>query len=109
MSEQLNLDVFDTRQELSKFIHDEGGNNWYIFFTGGKLYLGKRYHDLGGTDYEYLKKISIEDAEWLRSKRFKTIFHGEVPVHLLYGNEIEKAKEWNEKSSSVTVTNQPTS
>jgi hypothetical protein len=69
LKEQLRLDLNDRQQFLLSYIKNRplySGQGWYIFRPQGKnFYLGIRTHDMGGTDYDYLEKVSYEEAKWL--------------------------------------------
>lgn len=73
MSDQLSLELNDSRLELAAIIantHLGTYSSWRVFYlpNSNTLWLGIRTHYYE-TDYDYIKKISLEDAKWLLSKR----------------------------------------
>jgi len=70
---QLRLDLDDRQQYLKQIIESEnlGSDSWwYIMRYAGYLWLTVRTHDLGGTDYSYKERLSIEEAEWILATDF---------------------------------------
>lgn len=83
MSDQLSLELNDSRLELAAVLHNTHigtYSSWRIFYLANSntLWLGIRTHYYE-TDYEYIKKVSLEDAKWLVSKTHKGVF-GEIRV-----------------------------
>ena len=53
---------------MYKQLQYNGSNNIYIFGKPGKYTIGYRWHDLGGTDYQHIHKISDDVALYLYMK-----------------------------------------
>lgn len=61
------------------------GSSWYVFparsraLSTNVYYLGLRHNCMAGTDYDYLIRVSREEAEWLvsssRGRRYEERVH----------------------------------
>lgn len=76
---QTELPLNDSKQRLQhKILNTHIGSNssWYITYSPRlkSLMLMIRTHDLGGTDYDNVCKVSLEDAQWLLNQTFKDYF-----------------------------------
>lgn len=89
--EQLRLDLDDRKQYLAHMIETTwlgSGQGWRVFcrkrLSNGSLFLslGIRTHGPVETDYEYLERVTLEEAEWLTNRWFTTSVD-EKPVRVL--------------------------
>lgn len=81
--------------------HIGSNSGWYIFYSASfdQFWLGIRTHDLGGTDYDYIHKVTHAEAKTLRD-------HGHdmfgVRIWELY-NYIDNHKPKPTKEELLTV------
>lgn len=83
----MSLDKFEEMDRLYwSRVHDSMkkqcgmGKSVVILWNGNlnRLYLGYRYHDMGGTDYESVFRISMEIAKFLMDEKHVSDVFGTI-------------------------------